>query len=248
MALLGALVPAAMIAVTLFADAGTAAGAPAKRTIWVYSAQFNCGLMPQDGVPLDPLTPQREFPRELPAKPANYATDINVHNPQLTTAVLAKKAVLTGWVSSAQAGATGVVTSEPEQQFKGGQTIPVRLGPDGAFEIDCADIVHTLAPPGFTPAMSFIKGFVVIYSRSEIDVVASYTSERVGSTTIHCLHSDGTVDAAVATAVGLSCGFKQDGAATAIGIAADNTGTGLTLDTEAITPKVLPAGVIVPGL
>ena len=248
LASLGALLGATAIAVSLFATAGTAAGAPINRSVLAYSAQFNCGLMPQGGVPLDPTQAQPRFPTELPAKPANYATDINVHNPQFTAAFLVKKAVLTGWVTPSPLVANGVITSKPEEPFQGGHLIPVQLGPDGAFEIDCTDITTVLAPPGFNPGMSFIKGFVVIYSRTPIDVVASYTSERVGPPTIHCLYSDGTIADATVTATGPGCPTSQPPSHSAIGIAADSSGTGLTLDTVVVTPDnvTLQPGVAFP--
>ena len=248
LASLGALVAALAIAVSMFATAGTASGAPVNRSVLAYSAEFNCGLMPQGGVPLDPLNAIPQFPRELPAKPANYATDINVHNPQRTGATLVKKAVLTGWVTPGPAGSNGAITSKPEQVFTGGHLIPVQLGPDGAFEIDCADITAVLAPPGFNPGMSFIKGFVVIYTLTDLDVVASYTSERIGPETIHCLYANGSIVDATTTPGGTACPPNAVGGP--ISIAADNTGTGLTLDTLTVAPQVLtltPATAI-PGL
>jgi hypothetical protein len=101
------------------ATAGAVSGAQTTRTMLAYSAQSNCGLMPQGSVPLDPTAAQPQFPHELPAKPANYATDVNVHNPQLGTALLVKKAVLTGWAMTGPAGGSGVITSKPEQRFQG---------------------------------------------------------------------------------------------------------------------------------
>ena len=49
-----------------------------------------------------------------------------------------------------------------------------RLGPDEALEIDCPDILK------HAETERFLKGFVVIESQSELDVVAVYTA--AGST------------------------------------------------------------------
>jgi hypothetical protein len=244
----GAVLAALAVAAGLLTTAGAVSGAQTTRTMLAYSAQFNCGLMPQGGVPLDPTAVQPQFPNELPAKPANYATDVNVHNPQLGTALLVKKAVLTGWVMTGPAGSSGVITSKPEQPFQGGRLLPVRLAPDNAFEIDCTDITTVLAPPGFNPSMSFIKGFVVIYSLTDLDVVASYTSERVGPTTIDCLYQNGSVVTSTTTQNGSGC--PPNAVGPAIGIAASSTGTGLTLDTVPVTPKVLNVlpGQVIPGV
>jgi hypothetical protein len=46
-----------------------------------------------------------------------------------------------------------------------------RLGPDEALEIDCEDI-RKLADS----SADFVKGFVVIESKVELDVVAMYTA------------------------------------------------------------------------
>jgi hypothetical protein len=116
---------------------------------------------------------------------------------------------------------------------------PVQLAPDGAFEIDCADIFKVLAPPGLTPTLSFVKGFVVIYSRSELDVSASCTSERVGSTTIICLLSNGTIVGVGPTPNGPACPSNPAAGVTAVGITTDNSGTGLALDVQYITPKTV---------
>ena len=201
-----------------------------------YAAKFTCGLVPQNRVPLDPRQATAEFPpTELPLKPANYATDINVHNPQFKATVLWKKAVLSGWIGIP--GAAGGATSEPEQRFDGGKYFPVQLPPDGAFSVDCADIVKVLHPPGPSPYPSFITGFVVINSPVELDVTAVYTSERQDAPVIHCLLSNGQIVAATPNAAGTpECPTAANGVST-ISMSVTQTGTGLTMDVESITPK-----------
>ena len=198
-----------------------------------YSAPFTCGLMPQSNVPLDPTVPQQGFPPELPLKPANYATDVNVHNPGKGTIVLAKKAVLTGWVSSIP-GATAGQTSAPEQVFANGQLHRLELPSDGAFQVDCSDIVNVLQPPGAPPTASFIKGFVVFETISTLDVQDVITSERVGATVISCLLSDGQVVTATGSPPACPAGNAAAGTAGTISIAASNSGTGLSTSVETI--------------
>jgi hypothetical protein len=86
--------------------------------------------------------------------PGIYFTAVNVHNPSRSAVELAVK----------------VAVALPE--LKAGPVSPfrdVRLGPDEALEIDCADardIAEIRA--------EFLKGFVVIESESELDVVAVF--------------------------------------------------------------------------
>jgi hypothetical protein len=194
--------------------------------------------MPQDGVILDPRQDVKEFPRELPLKPANYATDINVHNPQVKATVLWKKAVLSGWVGTAP-GTTEVRTSEPEQVFGGGTYLVVQLPPDGAFSVDCADIVKKLQPPGQPTSASFITGFVVINSPVELDVTAVYTSERQDAPVVHCLLSDGQVVNATPPAAGgpPQCPTPNAASVSTIGFSVTQAGTGLTMDVVSVTSK-----------
>ncbi len=214
-------------------------GTPVGKT-FSYGAKFVCGLVPAGGVPLDPQHVRPGFPTELPLKPANYATDINVHNPQTRATVLWKKAVLTGWVVPLPIAVGGVQTSEPEQQFEGGKYLTVQLAPDGAFGIDCNDINTKLLPPGQPLTASFITGFVVINSPVQLDVTAVYTSERQDAPVIHCLQSDGQVVPATPDATGhLKCPPGPNGATGTVGIAASQAGTGLTMDVEAVTPTMV---------
>jgi hypothetical protein len=95
-----------------------------------------------------------------------YFTAINVHNPSRTTVRLQWK------VAVARPGAkTGPVSTVFE----------ARLGPDEALELDCPDIMKRVRARGF------LKGFVVIETGLELDVVAVYTAgaERGQVATLH---------------------------------------------------------------
>ena len=219
-------------------------GTPIGRT-FSYGAKFTCGLVPQGAVPLDPRRPAPGFPTELALKPANYATDINVHNPQTAATVLWKKAVLTGFMSPGDtANGAGVTTSAPEQPFEGGKYLTVQLPPDGAFSIDCVDIVKVLQPPGQPSAASFVTGFVVINSPVQLDVTAVYTSERQEPPVVRCLLSDGQIVQPTpnpATNLPQCPPPPQPGTTgpQTIGIAASQAGTGLTMDVVSVTPTMV---------
>lgn len=99
--------------------------------------------------------------------PGQYWTAINVHNP--TNRSVPFRFKITIALPHLQEG--------PISQFYN-----AKLGPDGSLEIDCEDI-HEFSQQG----SDFLKGFVVIQSREELDIVAVYTaagSDR-GVETLH---------------------------------------------------------------
>jgi len=98
-------------------------------------------------------------PRSPVVAPGTYFTAINVHNPGHDTVVFEKKVAVA--LPSERAGRVS-------KFFK------AKLGPDEALEIDCPDILK------HADARGFLKGFVVIESNSDLDVVAVYTA--AGST------------------------------------------------------------------
>src|SRR5205814_1986596 len=88
--------------------------------------------------------------------PGVYFTAINVHNPTYAGIGFRKKIAI-----ALPGEKAGRVT----------RFFPARLGPDEALEIDCEDIRrHAESPEGF------LKGFVVIETEVELDVVAVYTA------------------------------------------------------------------------
>jgi hypothetical protein len=93
---------------------------------------------------------------ELPVvAPGQYFTAINVHNPGELPALFQKKVAVA--LPGERAG--------PVSRFYEAQ-----LRPDQALEIDCPDIL------GHAQAHGFLKGFVVIESPVELDVVAVYSA------------------------------------------------------------------------
>jgi hypothetical protein len=94
------------------------------------------------------------------AAPGEYWTAINVHNPYHYTGAMFRKRV--------------VVALPFEKPGPVSRTFFADLGPSEASEIDRADIFNHLAESDIR--MEFVKGFVVIESPTELNVVAVYTT------------------------------------------------------------------------
>jgi hypothetical protein len=88
--------------------------------------------------------------------PGVYSTAVNVHNPTYTAIRLHTKI------------AVALPGLKPGHVSK---FVEARLGPDEALEIDCPDIFRHAETKA-----DFLKGFVVIESDVELDVVAVYTA------------------------------------------------------------------------
>ena len=93
-----------------------------------------------------------------PVAPGFYFTAINVHNPSLIAANPLRKKF--------------AVALPGEKVGQISPFTPETLKADEAMEIDCPDIAKHL---GLT-AGTFVKGFAVIQSFAELDVVAVYTA------------------------------------------------------------------------
>ena len=122
--------------------AGAQAAGPAGAS-YQYAVKIVCGV-------------QKE---RIGVVPQNYATTINVHNPNPQGETRFHKKL--------------VLTIPPGRQ-KPGEIFHISddgLGPDGALATDCVDIRERA--PGPLPA--FFEGFVVLQSISSLDVVAVYT-------------------------------------------------------------------------
>jgi hypothetical protein len=87
--------------------------------------------------------------------PGTYLTAINVHNPGIRGVRFEKKFAIA--LPGEKPG--------PVSKF-----FDAKLGPDEAFEIDCNDILR------HTDRQGFLKGFTVIESDFELDIVAVYTA------------------------------------------------------------------------
>jgi len=114
-----------------------------------YAAKFVCGLATMAA---------GTIPGTLPVAPGQYYTAINVHNPSTTEVNQIQKRF---------------VIALPGENVgrKSGFTQEV-LRADDAMEIDCPDIARRLD----VGIGRFVKGFVVIRSTAELDIVAVYTT------------------------------------------------------------------------
>ncbi len=132
----------------------------------VYAVKFLCGVFP----------PGAAGVREGPVKPGNYATAINIHNPNPRDVNFQKKAVLL------------FDSNNPPTGFEVPQApalVPMKkkLPPDWGMEIDCPDIREVLLGLPGVPPSGFLKGWVVIEvppapgkGTRLLDVVAAYTA------------------------------------------------------------------------
>jgi hypothetical protein len=101
--------------------------------------------------------------------PGQYFTAINVHNASPTTAVRYIKRF--------------AIALPEERPGKISQFVVGSLGPDEAMGIDCSNIYkHTGTPPG-----SFLEGYALLYSLSELDVVSIHTA---GPREVETLHTE----------------------------------------------------------
>jgi hypothetical protein len=127
---------------------------------WVYSVKFLCGTIPSGTPPESPAL-------GLPLSPGTYLTAINIHNPNpgipATVPIplnFRKKALITN--------------PQDEERGKVSQFVNESLLFNQGLEVDCENIRDLLDTGG-----GFIKGFVVIDSPLQLDVVAVYTLKNV---------------------------------------------------------------------
>lgn len=130
---------------------------------WHYAVKFVCGLQNPD--------PAGAGVGEPVVKPGNYATEINIHNPNYVNAngvVIFKKTVVLVEGSA--------VRREPQVSGPNGFA-EVALQPDFATLDDC-NAIWMMSHPGVPPPspMPTFIGFLIIFSRVDMDVVAVYTA------------------------------------------------------------------------
>lgn len=99
--------------------------------------------------------------------PGQYFTAINVHNASPTTRAIYIKRF--------------AIALPEERPGKISEFARGILGPDEAMGIDCENIYkHTGASPG-----TFVEGYALLYSPSELDVVSIYTAGHGEVETLH---------------------------------------------------------------
>jgi hypothetical protein len=136
---------------------------PPPPQLFTYTAKWIC-YVPVPGVTFNPAGAEA-----IGLVPGEYKTDINVHNPSFfnQTLTLNKK----------------FVVSVPEAPFVNATRvafIKTILAPDGAFFVDCREILATLGLPLGKP----FKGFLVIVTTTQnLNVVAEYSAESFNANT-----------------------------------------------------------------
>jgi hypothetical protein len=162
---IGALALAGLVVVILVVRGGVprSAAADNSRTVNVYSVKFACGAAV--GGSGDAIV-------ERPFVSGNYATSINVHNPNPDTVTFKKKAVITYSFQGIPP-----VSTEEQPNPPGTALVTATLRPDYGLQIDCFDIITKLL--GFTglAAPQFAEGWVVIITPDStwLDVHGVYT-------------------------------------------------------------------------
>ena len=144
---------------TLLISAGTVwpqSATSRQKTVFQYAVKFVCADLLEDRFSISSLP---GTVTEAPLVRGRYLTAINVYNPSEDDVVFTQKAVF----------ATSFGTPEP---FHGSQP----LGADEAVEIDC---LHIRGLPAPDLPLILDKGFLVIKSPVELDVVAVYTARSL---------------------------------------------------------------------
>jgi hypothetical protein len=139
---------------------------------------FGLGLMSTTGSQSQAQTPIFEYAAKYvcgraggptgPVAPGQYYTAINVHNPNDSFGFKKKFVVA------------------PPGEKEGGfisKWYDTGLKFDAAYEIDCPDILDKVHPPN-TPQPNFAKGFVIIQSPHDLDIVAVYTAAASASSPV----------------------------------------------------------------
>ena len=141
--------------------------------LWSYAAKFVCGY--QSPLP----APGTTLVGEPVVKPGNYATEINIHNPQYREVKLFKKVLL---LADARNPQQPRVVREPESVGPV-VTDTLILKPDYATLDDCNRLYAWTAPAGGLPAFPppLMIGYLVILSRTELDVDVVYTAVAPGA-------------------------------------------------------------------
>ena len=165
---------AAIMAVTSISTTAQPASAQviAPQFVYSYAVKFVCGYQP----PIQNAAGANVF-TEPPVKSGNYATEINIFNPQFRDLQLRKRFIVLS--------ANGKSIKEPES-VSHVMTMTMGLKSGYATMDDCELLWKlTKITPQLPPNNSLLIGFLVINSKLELDIDAVYTSAavRVNTTT-----------------------------------------------------------------
>lgn len=152
---------------------------PVPTYYWSYATKFVCGFQDQ---------PAAGLVGEPPVKPGNYATEINIHNPNYKTLATGGLPIYKKLVVLVGTAPTGD-PNQPEAPFawrepetaRPGKFEKVTLGPDYATMDDC-DAIWRMANATGIPLVPgrLTIGYLVTISALELDIDAVYTAEVPG--------------------------------------------------------------------
>jgi hypothetical protein len=128
----------------------------------IFSVKFVCGVQPNITTPGEP-----------PVKPANYATDINIHNYKNVTVSIRKRVIVL--VNKDEVRREPIVTAPIGSES-------VNLPSKNATMDDCNKIAQLANIPLSNPQTLFI-GFLQIESSADLNVTSVYTAKVPGATT-----------------------------------------------------------------
>ncbi len=119
-----------------------------------YAAAFTCGV-----------SPQTAFVRIVPGR---YATAVQIHNPSLSGVSMRRRLSLTfPSVAAGPAPLPGLVSD----------WIMTEIGPGESIEVDCGEIPGDFLRGVMLPP--YVQGFLVIQSRTSLDVTAIHTTATI---------------------------------------------------------------------
>ena len=138
----------------------------APQYVYSYAIKYVCGYQP----PIQSTAAANSY-SEPPVKPGNYATEINIFNPQFKDVGLRKRFI--ALVRNGQA------IKEPESVTH--VTTATMTLKSGYATMDDCDLLWKLVKitPPAPPANSLLIGYLVINSLQELDIDAVYTSAAV---------------------------------------------------------------------
>ena len=153
-------------------EAAAPAAAPEQITgtgtyYWSYAAKFVCGVQ-------NPLVPGQvgSVLGEPVFKPGNYATDINIHNPNYKGIAIKRKYIL---LVSTNATGGELIIRDPQTAQPSAFTT-VDLGPDAATMDDCNALYTMVNQQLPTTQYKIMSGYLVILSPLDLDVDVVYTA------------------------------------------------------------------------
>ena len=145
--------------------------------VWSYAVKFVCGFQP----PFTNDPAGTVWSGEPVVKPGNYATEINIHNPNYKLLPLRKKFIL---LVETKLDGTQVITREPQSAGPRAY-MNMQLEADFATMDDCNNlfqIIYQQQPPPNTP-MPLMVGYLVVLTPLNIDIDVVYTASAPGDVT-----------------------------------------------------------------